>query len=233
MTRCYITTILFEEKLFNYKFLTMKKHLPLFIKHILLICLSLLSLGCGTQKKLSPLPANATILAFGDSLTVGVGTSKEYSYPSILSKLSGFKVIHSGISGETTGQGLKRLPHVLKTHKPHLVILMEGGNDILRDIHYEKIEENLKKMIELIKQNQSQIILIGIPEKKLFSDSAPFYDKLANQYSLVFQNSIIGELQRNREYKSDYIHFNKIGYRKLAESIHKLLKTSEAIQSSY
>jgi acyl-CoA thioesterase-1 len=93
----------------------------------------LLLTGC-SDPKLSEIPRNATILAFGDSLTVGVGASYAESYPVVLTELSGRKVINAGVSGETTTQGLQRLPGLLEQHEPELVLLLEGGNDILRNL---------------------------------------------------------------------------------------------------
>ena len=67
----------------------------------------LLVTGCERQL-LSPLPADGVILAFGDSLTVGVGADSSRSYPSVLEELTGLRVINAGVSGETTGGGLRR-----------------------------------------------------------------------------------------------------------------------------
>ncbi|NNM14640.1 MAG: arylesterase, partial [Gammaproteobacteria bacterium] len=88
--------------------------------------------ACGA-KPLSPLSQNATIVAFGDSLTQGVGTTRDKSYPAVLAEISGRNVINAGISGETTTEGLGRFASVLEQNAPELVILIEGGNDILRN----------------------------------------------------------------------------------------------------
>ncbi len=74
-----------------------------------------------------------------------------------------------------------------------------------------------------------QVVLIGVPQKKLFSDSAPLYEELADDFQLVFDDSLLGGLLRSRALKSDYIHLNEKGYRKMAESIYKLLKENGAM----
>ena len=137
-----------------------------------LIFVALLISSCG-QANLTPLSTGATILAFGDSLTFGVGAKSDQSFPSVLSSLSGFEVINAGSSGETTSQGVKRFKSLLQTHQPELVILLEGGNDILRNHDLQLTKQNLATMIELAKAQQVSVILIGVPERKLFSDSAP------------------------------------------------------------
>ena len=101
--------------------------------------------GC-SENKLTPIPLEGTILAFGDSLTAGVGTTKDKSYPSVLAELTGRHIINAGISGEETKAGLQRFEHVLVQSKPDLVILLEGGNDILRNRKLSNTKKNLAAM---------------------------------------------------------------------------------------
>lgn len=192
------------------------------INVILVLAAALFLVGCSSSK-LEPLESGDVIVAFGDSLTVGVGAHSENSYPSVLAGLSGFEVVNAGVSGETTGEGLKRLPQVLDEYSPSLLILLEGGNDILRNKPYDQIERNLDNMISEAKSRGVQVVLIGVPEKKLFSSSAPFYKKLAEKHDLVFESKLVSGLMRSPSKKSDTVHFNKAGYAHMAEAIHDLL----------
>lgn len=193
-----------------------------------MLLVSVVLFSCSSPK-LDHVEPDGTIMAFGDSLTVGVGVTKIHSYPSVLSELSGLSVINSGVSGETSEGGLKRLPVELDRISPDLLILIEGGNDILRNRTYTDIKKNIKGMIELAKDRGIPVVLIGVPEKKIFSSSAPFYQELADEYELVFDKTLIGSLQRNSDLKSDPIHFNGKGYRKMAEVIYKLLQDNGAL----
>ena len=112
---------------------------------------------------------------------------------------------------------------------PDLLILIEGGNDILRNKNPNETKANLAAMIKLAKRQGIAVVMLGIPEKKLFSNSAPFYDELAEEFELVFDNDLIAGLLRTASYKSDAIHFNDQGYRKMAEGIHDLLKDNGAL----
>lgn len=200
--------------------ITKKAHFLIFV--LALICCAFLS-ACSEQRRLNPLIHGDVILAFGDSLTVGVGVSESHNYPAVLEELTGHQVIEAGVSGEETSQGLTRLPKVLDEVQPNLVVLLEGGNDILRNRNKQTIKHNLASMIEIIQSRGIDIILIGVPEKKLFSDVAPFYQELADEYDLVLADEILSDLLRDNEYKSDAVHLNRQGYRELAESIHGLL----------
>ncbi|MGY3943173.1 GDSL-type esterase/lipase family protein [Aeromonas tecta] len=188
----------------------------------------LLLAACG-EPSLKPLGAGATILAFGDSLTEGRGVSLAQSYPSVLASLSGHPVINAGISGEQSEAGKARLPALLAEHRPALVILLEGGNDILRGSGEGALKANLAAMIEEVQGSGAQLLLVAVPRKSLFADGAPLYGELADQYQLVLDNDSIGELLRSPALKSDGVHFNEQGYRALAERLHRLLQERGAL----
>ncbi|MBQ0782796.1 MAG: arylesterase [Amphritea sp.] len=185
--------------------------------------------GCSEQVELRFLPPDSTILAFGDSLTQGVGSTGDGDYPHQLQQLSGRKVINAGISGEVSAEGLQRLPELLTQYQPALLILLEGGNDILRNRDKAQLKQNLAQMIELAQRQNIDVILVAVPEKKLFSDSAPLYRELAEEYQLIIEPEIIAELLRNSQYKSDPIHFNNQGYQQLAIRINNLLIDHNAL----
>ncbi|MDR0408372.1 MAG: arylesterase [Campylobacteraceae bacterium] len=169
--------------------------------------------------------SDALILAFGDSITQGYGAKDDESYPSQLSKMLNMKVINSGISGEVSSLALARLPSVLAQYKPKIVILCHGGNDILRKQDLKLTKQNLSKMIELIDESNAQIILFGVPTLKGFGiDTASFYDELANEYNLIYDDETLEKIIKTPSLKSDQIHPNKDGYLLLAQSAEKLLR---------
>ncbi len=195
---------------------------------ITLLTGGLLLSACG-DPKLKPLSSGATIVAFGDSLTEGVGASEAASYPNQLALITGLNVVNAGISGETTERGLARFEDVLEQYSPELVILLEGGNDILRNNNQNLTKQNLAQMIDIAKQRNVQVLLMGVPEKNLFSSVAGFYDELAEEHEVAYMRGVIGDLLKTQKYKSDQIHLNAQGYRVLAEQIAETLKDEGAL----
>lgn len=197
------------------------------------LTLSMLALaslsGCSDIEQMQPLKPNTNILAFGDSLTYGTGTSRDKAYPAQLAQLTGRNVINAGVPGEITNIGLIRLPGLIKRHNPELIILCHGANDILRKHDPDKISDNIQQMIDLANKNGSKVILIGVPEFSLILDSSPIYKNLAEKNQIPIENDVLGEIIGNNALKSDHIHPNAKGYRVLAEKIALLLKQSGAI----
>jgi lysophospholipase L1-like esterase len=200
----------------------------------LLQALILLAALCACSgQRIPPLPhlaSDATILAFGDSLTFGTGVTTDESYPSQLEQLTGRKVINSGIAGETTAEGLARLSDVLDETRPDLVILCLGGNDMLRRMDEKMMHDNLDEMIARIKARKIPLILLGVPRPSLIGlKSDPAYAALAKENQLPLENEILPGILGDRDKKSDQIHPNARGYRELAQAISDLMRRAGAI----
>ncbi|MGH8454155.1 MAG: arylesterase [Nevskiales bacterium] len=196
---------------------------------LLVVCGLLLLSACSDKIRLSPLAADATILAFGDSLTHGTGANQDQSYPTVLAELSGRTVINAGVPGETTAEGLARLPRVLEESNPDLVILCLGGNDFLRRVDPAQTRANLVRMIDMIRAANVPLVLVAVPQLGLLSGSNPVYKELAREFKLPIENEIVADVLHDRDLKSDPIHPNADGYRRMAEALVDLLKNSGAI----
>jgi lysophospholipase L1-like esterase len=186
--------------------------------------------ACG--EKPPPLPklgSDDVILAFGDSLTYGTGAGPEEAYPKILGGLINRQVIGAGVPGETTEDGLERLPAVLDEVKPKLLLLCLGGNDMLRKVNYASIESNLRAMIEAARLRSVPVVLIGVPEPVLFGGAAPFYTKLADELKVPLEKKIMQDVLFDKELKSDQIHPNARGYRRMAQAIAEFLHRAGAV----
>lgn len=195
---------------------------------IILACLFITA--CSEKPQLPLLSHDAVILAFGDSLTHGTGARMDESYPAVLEKLSGHKVINAGIPGEESEQGLQRLPGLLEKHQPALLILCHGGNDILRKKDLKKMESNLREMIRRAQAQNIPVVMLGMPQFGIFLSPAPVYQEIANSTGVVFIKDLISDLLKDNSLKSDTVHLNRDGYRKMAETIHAVLLEAGAFK---
>jgi lysophospholipase L1-like esterase len=185
--------------------------------------------ACDRPPQLPRLNDGETIVAFGDSLTHGTGTSLDQAYPAALSRLIKRTVINAGVPGETTGEGLERLPAILNEHQPRLVLLCLGGNDMLKRQDNGQTESNLRQMIQSIKASGADVVLIGVPEPRLFSGAPDFYEKLAEEFGLPYEGEIFNDVLKDNRLKSDPIHANAAGYKVVAERLAELLKDTGAL----
>jgi len=190
---------------------------------VLLLC------GCGERARLEPLPSDAVVLAFGDSLTFGSGASEDESYPAQLEKMIGRRVVRAGVPGEVTAQALERLPAALDEHAPRLLLLCIGGNDFLRRLGNAQAERNVREMVKLARNRGIAVLLIGTPEPGFTVSPPAFYAGIAKEYRLAYEQSIIGEVLKDRTLKSDPIHPNALGYKRIAERLAASLKELGAI----
>ena len=171
------------------------------------------------------------IVAFGDSLTYGAGASPQHDYPAVLAELSGHTVINAGISGEISAEGLQRLPELLDEIQPQLLLLIHGGNDILRKLPAEQTREHLRAMIRAAKERHIDVVMLGVPTPGLvLLRSADFYAELADAEQVPIDVEALPDILANKTLKSDAIHPNDGGYRQMAERILALLYGSGALQ---
>jgi lysophospholipase L1-like esterase len=201
------------------------------ILHAFLTTLLVLALAaCGDKvAKLPKLAASDVVLAFGDSLTYGTGAAESESYPAVLGQLIGRSVVRAGVPGEVTAAGLARLPAVLDEHRPRLVIVCLGGNDMLRKIGDGEITQNLRAILKLLKDRGIAAVLVGVPKPALLTSAPVFYDDIAKEFAVPYEGKVVTSILYSADMRSDPIHPNALGYRRMAEAIAQLLKSAGAI----
>jgi acyl-CoA thioesterase I len=185
--------------------------------------------ACGGQPKLPRLAPDAVVLAFGDSLTFGLGASPGESYPARLEALIGRKVVSSGVVGETSAGGLARLPAALDDAKPQLVILCEGGNDFLQKLDEAQAANNIRAMVRTARARGAQVVLVAVPKPGLLPSPADFYATIAKEFGVPFEETALRKILTDNALKSDLVHPNAAGYARLAEAIAALLRKTGAV----
>jgi len=171
-----------------------------------------------------------TIVAVGDSLTAGQGLAEEKSYPALLEKKLqadgyNYRVVNAGVSAETSSGTLSRLEWILSMN-PDIVILETGANDGLRGIEPQVVENNIRKILEILKEKDVVVLLAGM---KMVRNLGPayvarfnaVYPKLAGEFKPVFFPFFLeGVAMQGALNQNDTIHPNAEGYRKIVENIY-------------
>lgn len=193
------------------------------------VCLAALLAACDRAPTLPRLNPHDVIVAFGDSLTHGTGASHDTAYPAVLASLTGRTVVNAGVPGDTTASALERLPGVLAEHRPRLVLLCLGGNDMLRKHPESATENNLRLMVQTIRASGAEVMLIAVPEPKLFGGAPDFYARVADDMRLPLEDDVFNDVLKDNRLKADPIHANAAGYRVVAERLAEFLSEAGAL----
>lgn len=108
-----------------------------------------------------------TLLVLGDSLSAGFGIDINAGWVALLQQRlmqeqRDYNVVNASISGDTTANGLARLPPLLAKHRPHLVIVELGGNDGLRGLPLEQMKHNIDAIVAKAKASGANVLLLGV-----------------------------------------------------------------------
>lgn len=197
---------------------------------VLLVAFLLLLLpACADRHQYAPLPADTPVLAFGDSVTAGVGAAAGMDYPVTLAAATGWEVINAGVSGDTARQARKRLAALLSAHQPALVIVELGGNDFLRQTPAAKVREYLREIIREARKSGAIVALVAVPRLSLLRASvgalsdSPIYAELAAEEDVLLIPAVFSDVLSDEALRADEIHPNARGYQQFALGIHAAL----------
>ena len=172
-----------------------------------------------------------TVVAFGDSLTAGVGASSvDTAYPSLLSNWLDLGVINEGISGNTTADGLARINTII-AYDPDVVILFLGGNDILQRVPLQTTVDNLTEIINQLKGAGAHVVLVGVHDSTFQSSRETAFRNLARTMDVFYVPNALRGILGNRSLMADLVHPNDDGYRLLADRIYKVV--ADALNERY
>ena len=169
------------------------------------------------------------LLVFGDSLVAGHGLPQGRSFPDILGQMLkqagvDVQIINAGVSGDTTAGGLARLDWSLADN-PNAVIIVLGGNDLLRGLDPAASYSNLDKIIDQFKTSNVDVLLAGMQApRNLGADYAnefdAIYQKLAYRHKVLFYPFFLdGVALQPALNQPDGMHPNKDGVKYIATRI--------------
>lgn len=179
-------------------------------------------------KKYSKIAQGSKVIALGDSLTFGYGTTKNNAYPVKLAEKTGWQIINAGINGDTSDGVLHRIDSIIK-QKPMLVLLGIGGNDVLRKIPSATTTDNINKTIGKLKAKNIPVVLIAEPHisaSAIFGKASdnPIYEVIAKEQDIPLLAGVWSDILSDDKLKSDQIHANADGYALFAEKLYAFLQ---------
>ncbi len=207
------------------------------MKKIILILLIIIS--CKNKEEPSSVEKKELkkIIFFGDSLTAGMGLSHpEYSFPHLIHKQLKkdgieLKLIHAGLSGDTTSGGISRIDWVLSRGVDYFVLEL-GANDGMRGIKPELIEENLVSIIKTVRKKNpdTKILLVkmlafpnlGPKYGKEFND---VFEKVSKSQDVSLSPFLLEKVAGIKSLnQKDGIHPTEEGHQLISETIYDSIK---------
>jgi acyl-CoA thioesterase I len=174
------------------------------------------------------------IVAFGDSLTAGLGLTAAESYPSLLQKKLAadgyqYEVVNAGVSGDTSAGGLRRIDWALEGDVRFLILEL-GANDLMRGQPVREMKNNLDKIIERAQAKGVRVLLAGM--YALTNSGADYqreaqaaFQQLARERKVTlipfFLDRVAGVESLNQP---DGIHPNAEGTKIVAETVYAALR---------
>ena len=206
----------------------------LFKRWWLIVCMAVTVAACDRGYDHTPLPSTSNVVILGDSLTYGTGAGSGEDYASLLAGKTGWNVINAGVPGNTSYDGLARLPDILEAHERgeqniDLLIVELGGNDFLKHVPEPETISNLRAILSQAKQRNIKTALIAIPKFSpvgaafgALSDH-PLYEKLAEETDTPLVEDLFSDVLAKNSLKADPIHPNAEGYRVVADELQNAL----------
>jgi lysophospholipase L1-like esterase len=164
------------------------------------------------------------IVAVGDSLVSGVGTTRGNTFVDELSRRIGEDIINLGVAGDTTVSVMTRIRDI-EAVEPRLVILLIGGNDALRRIEPTETFNNIETLIETFHAKDTAVLLLGITGGISYGQQYEReFEALAKRHGVAYVPNVLSGLIGRAEYMADTIHPNDRGHQKMADTIEPVLQ---------
>jgi acyl-CoA thioesterase I len=174
------------------------------------------------------------VVFLGDSLTAGLGLSPDEAYPALIQQRIDavgleYRVVNAGVSGDTSFDALSRLDWALEGDVRVLVVAL-GGNDGLRGLPADQLQQNLAAVIERAQARAVRVILAGMEAPPNFGESYTVafhkvYPALAKKYGVPLVPFLLqGVAGIDGLNQRDGIHPTAEGARTVADNVWTVLR---------
>jgi acyl-CoA thioesterase-1 len=185
---------------------------------------------------LAPLPAaERTLLVVGDSLSTAYGMDVQSGWVALLKKRLvqeriDYRIVNASISGDTSGNGLARLPRLLDEHSPAVVIIELGANDGLRGLSLAQLKHNITAMITKAKDIKARVLLAGVQLPPNYGGNYAgkfrrIYREIAREQGVALVPDMLDDIATDRELmQPDRLHPNARAQRRILDNFWPYLR---------
>lgn len=173
--------------------------------------------------------ARQTLMVYGDSLVAGYGLDAGAGFvdqlqQALLADGYDVTVLNAGVSGDTTAGGLARLDWAL-ADRPDAMLIVLGGNDMLRGLNPAQTRENLRAMLDRLRREGIAVLLCGMlapvnlgPDYRQQFDA--IYPELADEFGVgLYPFFLEGVALRPELNLPDGLHPNKAGVARITAAV--------------
>ncbi len=167
-------------------------------------------------------PTRETVVFLGDSITSGHGLPLEVTFPHRLGEVLGLPVRNAGISGDTTAGGLRRLGSDVLAHRPKLVVVELGANDVLRRVPRDQTYANVRAIVRRLREDGAGVVLIHVKMGAWGGDALEGYREIARSEGAWLVEDFLDDVVPNLT--TDGLHPTAEGHGRLATRLEPVLR---------
>jgi len=190
---------------------------------IVLLATALAASGCNKTEPSQP----NEVIAFGDSLVSGVGTTSGNDFVSLLSQRLGINIRNAGFPGDTTLSAKLRLNGSVLSRNPRLVIVLLGANDLFIGAPVADSVSNITSIVQQIRAKGAKVVLVGLTVDATLDPFGGALPGIATQTSSSFVPGVLDGWYGDPAYlAADGTHPNNAGHKIMADRIEPVLRTT-------
>jgi acyl-CoA thioesterase-1 len=167
-------------------------------------------------------PKDGPIVALGDSLAYGTGSTVKGGFVTMLSNLIKEPIENYGVPGDTAGMGLERLNDVIRRH-PRIALVLLGGNDFLDHVDKATTFASLRQIVTKLQADGAVVIILGIRGGVINDPFADSFASLAKETKSAYVPDVLAGLIGDERLMADAIHPNDEGYKLIARKVYPVL----------
>jgi len=167
------------------------------------------------------------VIAFGDSLVFGTGTTSGNSFVSLLSQRLSMDIRNAGFPGDTTASALARLNNSVLSRNPRLVIVLLGANDLFAGVPVSQRVSNITSIVQQIRAKGAKVVLVGLTVDATQDPFEGALPAIASQTSSSFVPGLLDGWYGDPVFMAaDGTHPNNAGHKIMADRIEPVLRAA-------